>query len=723
MPYTDKPKDKNDEDMHAEALSRFTECEAYFSDEYDEGKKDTEFVLGINQWDPDDVAQRNRERRPSLVINQLLPFKNQILNAIKQARPAVRVSPVDEKADIETAEVFQGAIRAIERQSKANAAYDMGASNAITAGRGWIRIGTDYTDPMSFDQDIFIERVLNFESVYINPQSITLDGSDIEYAFIFDDLSHEAFEARFPDEEIVNFDTSDTRWGDEKTVRIAEYFYKEFEEREIVLTDDGKVATRAEADLLIESGLLTEENIVDTRTAEFPVIKHCLLSGDKILSKTDWVGKFIPIVPVYGEEAYVDGKRRSFSLIHQAKDPQKMFNYWKTASTEFIALQQKAPYIAPNGSFKSFSEEWENANNRNYPYLEYDVVYDENGMPLPSPQKQPPITGSPSMMQEGIGASQDIRNSLGMHDEGQGAESNAVSGIAIRNRQISGDNANFHFIDNLSASIAQVGCILVDLIPKIYSKRKMLRILGEDGKPENVPVNQGYVKDKETGAKRAAKAGESIDGIYKLGAGKYDVVCDVGASYNSKRQEMADKLTEIVAAQPEQMRVVGDLLFDAMDLPGGDKIAERLKSQMPPEMLGDDPQAAQLQQAQQAMQQMEEQLKNMDAALQDKKTNDDVEAQSKMAEIDLKRQALAIDAEKTKADIDKIYADINKTNTEAAGQSLSNIDAVVSDIDDLKQAVEMLIDDMDNDIDEQQVITEPANIGEAMLSEETSENE
>lgn len=718
MPYDDKPKD--DDAMHEAAIARFTECEAYFSDEYEEGREDSDFVQGINQWDDADVAQRDREGRPSLVINQLLPFKNQILNNIKQARPAVRVSPVDDKADIDTAEVFQGAIRAIERQSKANSAYDMGASNAITAGRGWIRIGTDYAEGLSFDQDIFIERVMNFESVYINPQSTAIDGSDIEYAFIFDDISHDEYKSRFPDEEVVDFATSDTTWNDENTVRIAEYFYKEFEEREIVLTENDEVLTRAEADLLIEGGMLDEESIVDTRTAKFPVIKHCLLNGEKILEKTDWAGKYIPIVPVYGEEAYVDGKRVSYSLIRQAKDPQRMFNYWKTASTEFIALQQKAPYIAPNGSFKSFSDEWENANNRNYPYLEYDVVYGEDGILLPPPIKQPPIMGSPSMMQEAIGSSQDIRNSLGMHDEGQGAESNAISGIAIRNRQITGDNANFHFMDNLSASIAQVGCILVDLIPKIYSKRKMLRILGEDGEPENVPINQGFVKDLETGDKRPAKQGEAIDGIYKLGAGTYDVVCDVGASYSSKRQEMADKLTEIVNAQPELMGVVGDMVFEALDLPMGNEIAKRLKAQMAPEMLGDDPQAAKLQQAAQAVQQLEEQLANMDAALQDKKKNEAFANAVTAEQAQLDRDKFMVDAEKAKAEIAKIYAEINKTDAETKGQSIDNIDSIIGDVGDLKEAVEMLIGDMENDVTELEVTIAP-DTSDAMLTQDDSE--
>lgn len=683
-------------DLHSEILSTFKEYECYYSEIYSRGEEDQSFLYGIGQWSEKDLKARKRQGRPALTLNQMLPFAHQVINDIKQSRPSIRVSPVDDSGDEDTAEVYQGIIRNIERQSKAEQAYDTAAMNSVGAGIGWIRITTDYCDPMSFDQEIFIDRVLDFQSVYLDPHATGLAGSDAEAGFVFEDISQDEFERRYPDADISSIGADKIGWKGKDTVRIAEHFYKTYKEIEIVLTDRGTI-TRAEADLLEEAGEVFEEQ--DTRKSKFPVIKHCVLNGSEILESSEWLGKYIPLVPVIGEEAWINGKREFYSLIHQAKDAQRMVNYWKTASTEFIALQQKAPYIGPIGSYKSYPDEWEAANNENLPFLEYDLVYDKNGNLVQPPQKQPPITGSPAMMQEAIAAADDVRSALGMYEASLGKQGNEVSGIALRHRQVYGDNSNFHFMDNLSASITQVGCILVDLIPKLYAKRKIARILGEDGTNDNIPINQPYKKDPETGKIRPVKEGEQYDGIYDLKAGKYDVVCDVGASYSSKRQEMADKLVEIYKANPKVMDLTGDIFFSVLDMPMGDEIAKRLKSQMPPELLGEDPQAAKLKAAAEMVGQLEEQLKNYEAALADKEKDKYFEQKSKAAELELERSKMLIQADKTKAEIAKIYSEI--------GQTTQSNDEVSLKVDALAAIVNEILNDIEEDVAMDEATAEP----------------
>ena len=705
MDYKDKDTTSKDFDLHSFAMDKFDLCSAHYEDLYEAGQYDQEFLYGINQWSQEEVKERKKLGRPCLTLNQLLPMAHQIINDIKQARPSIRISPMDEKADIDTAEIYQGLIRNIERRSNANIAYDTAAMNSVGAGLGWIRINTNYTDPMSFEQEITIERVMNFQSVYIDPLSLSLDGSDSEYAFVFDDIDLDAFKEEYPDAVTTGFDVNNQDWHTDNTIRIAEFFYREYEEIEIVLTDNG-VITRAEANLLEEEGLLFEE--LDTRKAQFPIVKWCKVSGAEVLEESEWVGKYIPLVPVYGEEAWLDGRREFHSLIHQAIDGQKMYNFWKTSSSEAIDMQLTAPVWGAAGSFDSYPNEWANANKTKLAFLEFDLVYDNTGALVAPPVRQPSTGGNPAMMQEAMGAAQDIRNSLGIHEASLGQQGNEISGVAVRNRQIYGDNSNFHFMDNLSASISQVGCILVDLIPRLYNKAMVTRILGEDGTEESVPINQEYIKDKDTGVRRALRAGEQGEGIYNLSAGKYDVVCDVGASYSSKRQEMADKLGELYAKDPALMATTGDLFFKALDMPMGQEIAKRLESQMPPELLGDDPQAARLQQAAKATQQLEEQLNNALAALDDKKKNEQFDQTLKAENAQLERDKFKVEAEKTKADIQKIYSEISKED----GQSQNNIEAVTSQVDDIKQALEILLQSMEEDLD----TPEPVLEGEAIES-------
>lgn len=682
------------------AQQHWEDCRDAYDTQYEQCLEDWEFLHGINQWDNYARKAREKDHRPCLTLNQMLPYAQQVVNDIRQARLAIRVSPVDEDADVDTAEIYQGIIRNIERQSAADKAYTSASINAIGAGIGWIRVRTDYADADSFDQEIYIDRVLDFTSVYLDPQSQELDGSDAEYGFIRVDYSKERFEELYPDAEPISWD--ETSGQDE--VCVVEYFCKKHKKTKIykIQLVDGseQVINQEQKDLLDEDGTV-EYLELDSRETEYPYIKHYVLNGsDEPIKETEFPSKYIPLVPVVGHEVYVNGKREFHSLIKQGKDAQRMYNYFRSMETELGALQPKTPIIGAVGSFKSDIERWETANAANYPFLEYDIVTDDQGQRVEPPRRMEPYQGNPALFQGALSAKEDIRLGIGMPNANMGQQGNEVSGIAIRNRQIEGDNATFHFIDNLSVSISFLGKILVDMIPRLYSQRKITRILGEDGEERNVPVNTPFVK--EGGVERMMKPNESIyDGIYQLGVGKYDVVCDVGASYSSKRQETADKLIGVVQAEPKLIKVVGDLIFKALDLPMGKEIADRLKSQMPPELLGEDPMAEKLKAADMAMQQLQDQLMTYQAALGNKKKDTEFEQHVELKKLDIENRKLAIDAQKTAAEIEKMRAETTNFNMEAVQALGGAVQGLFAEFNDVKEAMDAILTAKEMELEEE----------------------
>lgn len=692
-----------------EVLKKYQACEDAYSEQYERCIEDWEFLHGIGQWDAKIKENRRLSGSPCLVLNQLLPYANQVVNDIRQANIAIRVSPVDENADIDTAEVFQGIIRNIERQSSAENAYAMAALNAVGAGIGWIHVRLDYATPMSFDQEIYIDRVLDFTSVYLDPSSTEIDGSDAEYAFIRRDISKEEFEGQWQDAEPVSFqDGSD----DKDKVSIVEYYSRYYEEKQIyqIQLIDGsyQVIDQEQMDRLEEAQGTPSEvvfTVIDERTTQIPYIKHCILNGeDEPLEERDFPSQYIPLIPVIGSEVYLNDVREFHSLIRQAKDGQKIYNYLESANVEYMALQPKTPWVGAVGSFESSPDKWAAANTENLAFLEYDIVYDEEGNRVEPPQRSQPPQGSMALMQSASMARDNIRYAIGIPPANMGEKGTEVSGIAIRNRQIEGDNATFHFSANLAASISQLGRLIVDLIPRVYNRPMIRRILGDDGIEKSVPINQPFVK--EGNDLRPAKGGD-YDGIYDLSAGKYDVVCDIGASYSSKRQEMADKLNELISARPEIMDVVGDLVFESLDLPMAKEIAERIRSQMSPALLGDDPMAAKLQEAQAALQDMQSKLEMYDAALQDKKKNQQFEETVKLRELDMEREKLQIDAQKTQADIQKTMAEIEKMRAETTGFNLEAVTAlgnavngIAAQVQDMGEAVSIMLDAKESELNE-----------------------
>ena len=689
-----------DQSILQEAKDRFESCLSYYGEEYERGEEDYRFVMGITQWPPAVRAQRVKEGRPCLQQNELLPFVHQTINDIRQTRPSVNVLPVDDGADKITAEVLKGMIRNIETQSDASTAYDTAADNAIKAGYGWIRINTKYVSEESFDKEIEIKRVLNFQSVMLDPNCQEIDGSDAEYGFVYDVLTRDEFKRLYPKADPVNWTDfkGQEKWCDGDTVVIAEYFYKDYKNETIALLDDGSVVAERDVPEGVEP--------VKTRTVRIPSVKWCKLTAAEVLEETDWPGIYIPLIPVYGEETFYDNKRRIYSLIHQAKDPQQRLNYWISANTEIVAMAPRAPFIGPVGTFATHQAKWQSANTQTQAFLEYDVVYGENGEALPGPSRQQPPMGSPAMFQETLAATQGIKATLGIYDASLGAPSNEKSGKAIIARQQEGDNATFHFVDNQAKSIAFVGRQLVDLIPKVCTTAQIVRVLGDDGEPQNIPVNQPVVEQDGQivpMTQENANAGRRFK--IALDAGKYDVVCVVGPSYATKRQETAAQLVDLATKDPRLMEVAGDIIIESLDVDKADEIADRIRRAMPPNIVGGkDPAQQQLAQAATQIEGMQQQIVTLTEKLKEKQDNQQAENAYKMRDLDLKAKQIEIDAAKAAAEIAQIQAQA-AVPPQAMEAVISTMETLDSRISDISEAVAHMLDHH-----EQQLMQQPTDV-------------
>lgn len=659
------------EDIIEVAKERFTNTLAHYDEEYRRGEEDVEFANG-EQWSEAEKKRRADDSRPALTENRCMPFIEQIVNGARETRPSVRVAPIDDKGDQDTAEVFKGLIRNIERQSKASVAYDMGVQNAVSAGYGWIRIGTDYTDPLSFTQDIRIESVADWKSVMLDPASEMIDGSDAEYGFIYKDIEKDTFKKTYPDKEPTDFEgTSPDNDDDIEKVRIVEYFYKQYEETEIteVFLADGstKVLTKAQLESLPAEEII---EVLQERKTKLPTVKWCKLYGGGKLEETEWLGQYIPLIPVYGKLVWRDGRLKAYSLITHAKDPQRMLNVIKTTIAEVVGSQPKnQPWVGAKGQFET-DDRWDTANVENYASLEYDMkwVTDEDtgqSMLAPPPQKAQPIQVSPALFQIEANASLGINSALGMYEEGRGDESNAISGVAIKSRQIRGDKATFHFIDNLACSIRHVGVILVDLIPKIYNRDQVLRIVGNDDKEKTIQITQEGQTDK-------------TQGIYNLNAGKYDVDVDVGASYATQQQEFLNIMLELLRVNPELAAIAGDKIVEASGGAYADVISERIRANMPPEMQSDDPMATKLLEVMKQLEASKQEQEMLMAALDDKKKNEALEGQIKTEEVKIK----GFDAQTKRLDV---LADVEEKRLKAQGaesEALADISEAIIELHD-----------------------------------------
>ena len=623
-----------------------------------EALDDVRFAAG-DQWPVDVQNSRVLEARPCLTINKIDAYIRQICNQQRQQRPRIKVHGMNNESDAKVAQILTGICRHIENQSDADDAYDHAFEYAVKMGWGYWRITTDYVREDSFDQEIYIKPVENPFTVYFDPNSVLPDGSDAERVLITTVISKNVFKTMYPDAEVdqgfSSRGTGDTEseWVTKEDIRIAEYFYTERTKEMLLMLSDG---TTGYSDELPSKEVLEAAGItvVDKRETWRKKIKWCKLTAMQVLEEGEWAGKYIPIVPTYGQEVRVDDKHKKFGLVRMAKDPQRMYNYWSTALTETVALAPKAKWLLAEGQDEGHENEWAMANIKAMPVLRYKQT-DIEGRPAPAPtrlQPEPPPAGVMSALQ---GMNQDLMAVVGIFDPAQ-LPQGMQSGKAIQGQQSQVDMTNFHYYDNLTRSIRHTGRIILDLIPKIYDRERVMRIIGDDGKPEIVTLNQ---------------PGTDENGVAKVlndvTVGEYDVVMDTGPGYNSKRAEAVDSMMSLLGADPNLMQQAGDLIFRNMDFPGADIIADRLaavnplsqideKSEVPPQA------QMMIAQGKKTIEQLQQQIQMMQM---DSKYRASVQEQVQAAETEREKMRLQVRREDTQMRTDTTAHDtVIKTQTQ-----------------------------------------------------------
>jgi len=643
------PSKGGSEDILTVARSRMSMAISAFSETRESELDDLRFYAGSpdNQWQwPADVLQtrgavqgQTINARPCLTINKLPQHVKQITNEQRMNRPAIKVIPADDKADIDVADVYNGVIRHIEYISDADVAYDTSCENQVAYGEGYIRLLTEYCDENSFDQDIKIGRVRNSFSVYMDPLIQDPTGADARWCFITEDMPKAEYERAYPDSAPISTlmslgtgDQSVSQWINENTVRIAEYFYIEYEKAKLNLYPGNVTAfdgTPEDKQLRAMFGKPLRQRTVDRKK-----VKWCKINGYEILEERDWAGSYIPVVRVIGNEFEVDGRVYVSGLVRNAKDAQRMYNYWVSQEAEMLALAPKAPFIGYGGQFEGYEQQWKTANTQNWPYLEVNPdVTDGQGAVLPLPQRAQPPMASSGLLQAKSGAAEDIKSATGQYNASLGMTSNERSGKAILARQREGDVGTYHYVDNLARAIRHVGRQLVDLIPKIYDTERIARIIGEDGEPSTVKMNP---MQEEPVKKIVNQDGIVIDKIYNPSVGKYDVRVITGPGYATKRQEALESMAQLLQGNPQLWQVAGDLFVKNMDWPGAQDLAKRFQKTLDPKVLADEDNPA-LVAANQQMEAMQAEMQNMAQMLQNvQKSMDERELSIKEYEAEVK---------------------------------------------------------------------------------------
>ncbi len=587
------------------------------------------------QWDA--LMRKFRGERPCYEFNELRIKCKRIINDMRANRPQAKVRGTEDSTK-KTAEIYEGLGRNIWNISDADTIIDAAGEYQVAAGIACWRVVTDYASDDSFDQDILVEGIKNPFCLYCDPAAKDPLKRDAEDWILTEKISRAAYEKRWPNAELVDFDGSrfddHGDWGThttEEEVRIAEYWYKEPIDVEIWKLKDGRVVDASDPASKALEGLVAKK-----RTVKSHQIMMAIVSGNAVLEQPQvCAGKQHRFVMIHGESIVIEGKTKWFGLPRFAKDAQRNFNIAQTTAMESTAQSLQSKYWATEVQAQGMAQKWNEAIQKNIPFMLYN--FDARA---PGP---PPRVGGPelpvAMLQLGEQASNLMKTVTGIYDASLGAPSNEQTGRAIIARQQQGDIATFNYQDNMAKGIQRTWEIFIDLIPEIYDTERQLRILGADGAEDYVTVNQVVPNPQDPTSPMT---------VHDLNQGRYDVTITTGPNFSTKRQEATEMYGQLVAQFPQIMSVAGDLIAKSWDLPYSEQIAERLQTLLPApiqQMLNKDKQMppevqqamAQVNQAMQQVQQMGQMVQAAAAELEQKQVlNDKQKAEIGTAQANLK---------------------------------------------------------------------------------------
>jgi hypothetical protein len=652
------------EAVHEEALKEYERDYERERSNIDEAYEDLKFRRGRleDQWDR--LALEMRKGRPCHVVNKLPQFIRQVTGDMRQSRPGIKVVPVDDNADVRTAEVRAGMIRYVENRSKAKHVYTTGADSQVTCGIGHWEVTTEYAHAGTFNQEIRICGIEDGVSVLWDADSILPNKADADHCFVPTDITMAKFQKDWPDAVASGFDINPygmsgtqafSNWTSDNYIRLVRYWKKKPIKRTLALFPDGTIDDLTEvmkdaspADLKMAMDWLRTNRGARVEKRDSYRVCRYLLTLAEVLSEDDWPGMHIPVVPLIGEEVRVGRDIYRHGIVRYARDLQRMENYYASAETEVVALQPKSPWLGTKKQFEQHYDLWETANTENHPFLEYTPDPQAGGPPQ---RVQPPVA-SQAIIEGKARNSEDMKAVIGIYDASLGAKSNETSGVAIARRDAQGDTGTFVYHDNFALAIERTAEIVNDLFPHIYDTQRTIQILGDDGKPDLVEINKPQI----------------IDGVeqvlHDMTSGSYDVVMEAGPSYATKREQAQDAMTEFIRAFPPAAPVMGDLYAKSMDWPHAEEIGERLEELLPPpikaklqadrqkrEQAAGQPPSPEMQQQAMAQQQAQQQA----AAAQ----------QMQMAEAEAKLKEAQAKADKAEADARKALAEADRAETEA----------------------------------------------------------
>lgn len=631
-----------------------------------------DFIMG-DQWREDESKLFERYNKIPLVFNKLGVLMNHLLGEQMQNTPNLQIVP-DENVPVKTAEVRAALIKSISLNSDAKFIYQQAFWQAIVGGYGAFRVGTEYTDYDSFDQEIKYYSIEDPNRCYWDLTAKKPCKTDGLYAGFQTRMSRKAFKTKYGIEIEQDIGTtsiiedSTMAFADDDSITILDHYEREGKKTKIYKLSNGQVIDGDEykklekqkidgMKVLLYNG--EPVTIFDTRETVKYKVKHIQIAGDYILEETDFPSKRLPVFFVDQKSYYSkSGQQITRSFFKDAKDAQKYLNYLATQCAYILKVSRYDQFMAPRKcvSAPDTAQMWRD------PSVIRGVLHYDESPSGDKPEALRPPELSATLTQQYERALMDIQSGTGMFNAQLGEVGNEISGTAVDARSRRGTKNTFVPYNALNVAIADSGECINEMIPEVYDTERLLMLAMPDA--ESQPVNINKPMDPY---------GLQVEN--DMTKGRYKIRLKPGPSYEGQKTEALESLQLVLQADKAGtvFPMIADLYAENLPLDNNLELRNRLRTLVPPEIIeaGKSGKPLPPKPPQPSPQEMMMELKK--AELQQRAQEAQQKSQKDMQELEHKRAELQRKAIESQHEMDMAYAKIEAEKEEKAAELQESI--------------------------------------------------
>lgn len=459
------------------------------------------------------IAVYRKQKKPNVEVNVLESHINGLIGEFAKQEPSIEVSSAGEgQADVATINLVQGNLKHALDDANKNGFEGEMYRDMLSGGYSVGRLGTKYTNPMSFDQTPFFQRAFDPVLCGFDPMAQTRHKGDGNWCYESYPILKADFIEEYPQYDLKNVKFTRNIQGfswsyknqQQDILLMADFYQKNKKRTKIYKLSTGQSITAKNYKKLLkfwdqEQMMAQPPAIVDDRFTELDEIKRFKIIGEDILEQEDTDFTILPLVFFDGNSillrdgtsGVIDFMTRPY--VYQAWGMQRLKNFCAVSLANEIEniIQHKfkvSREALPNE--EEFLEAYRNIQ-------EADVlVYNHFDPNRPDAVLNPPMEVNripipPELTNIFSSADQQISSLLGSFDMEMGRlNKKDISGLAMETSITKNNTTAMPYIIGFLQGLGQLSRGYVDLIPKYITTPQTVPVIGLDGKRAYQKVNQ-----------------------------------------------------------------------------------------------------------------------------------------------------------------------------------------------------------------------------------------